>query len=115
MRDASECAYRPRRLSCAPVGLAGIQSRDITAHEEGGFILRNADATLSVERWPRGVQKQISVPEHSDGKRNGLTIIATFHTHPNPGADFLQGPSLTDIRAVRNDSGLGHADTRVSS
>ena len=32
--------------------------------------------------------------------------MATFHTHPNTGSDFLQDPSVTDIRAVRDDSQL---------
>jgi len=30
-------------------------------------------------------------------------IVATFHTHPNTGSDYLQEPSETDKRAVRND------------
>lgn len=80
------------------------------AHEEGGFILRNADGSLIVERWPQGVQNQILVPLHSAGMRGGLPIIATFHTHPNPGPGFQQEPSLTDIRAVRDDPDLSHAD-----
>lgn len=42
--------------------------------------------------------------------RGTLVILATFHTHPNPGPDFLQEPSLTDIRAVRNDPDLKHAE-----
>jgi hypothetical protein len=32
--------------------------------------------------------------------------VATFHTHPNTGPDFLQEPSETDRRAVREDSDL---------
>lgn len=36
--------------------------------------------------------------------------MATFHTHPNPGSDFQQEPSLTDIRAVRNDPDLRHPE-----
>ena len=78
------------------------------AHEEGGFVLQNADGSLSVERWPRGAQNQILVPPHPGGKRGDRSIVATFHTHPNPGADFQQEPSLTDIRAVRDDPDLSH-------
>jgi proteasome lid subunit RPN8/RPN11 len=37
-------------------------------------------------------------------------VVATFHTHPNPGPDYQQEPSLTDIRAVRNDPDLSHSD-----
>jgi len=80
------------------------------AHEEGGFVLRNVDGSLIVERWPRGAQNQILVPPHAGGKRNDLLIVATFHTHPNPGVEFQQEPSLTDIRAVREDPDLSHAD-----
>src|SRR5437870_2035401 len=65
---------------------------------------------LSVERWPRGAQNQISVPHHTGGKRGNLSIVATFHTHPNTGPDFQQEPSLTDIRAVRDDPELSHPD-----
>ena len=82
----------------------------LSAHEEGGFILRRNDGSLIAERWPRGLQDEISVPEHAGGKRNGLTIIATFHTHPNPGAEYLQEPGPTDIRAVRDDPDLGHPE-----
>ncbi len=37
---------------------------------------------------------------------DGKDIIASFHTHPNTGADFQQEPSLTDVRAVRDDFDL---------
>jgi hypothetical protein len=33
-------------------------------------------------------------------------MVASFHTHPNTGADFQQEPSLTDIRAIRDDPDL---------
>jgi hypothetical protein len=42
--------------------------------------------------------------------RGGLLVVATFHTHPNPGSEFQQEPSLTDIRAVRDDADLDHPD-----
>jgi hypothetical protein len=80
------------------------------AHEEGGFILQAKDGTLIVERWPRGIQNEILVPSHPNGKRSELPIVATFHTHPNPGPEFEQEPSLGDIRAVRDDPDLGHAE-----
>src|SRR3974390_1824969 len=81
-----------------------------TAHEEGGFILRDVNGALDVERWPVGSQNRISVPAHPHGKRGDRTIVATFHTHPNAGADFQQEPSLTDMRGVRDDPGLGHTE-----
>jgi hypothetical protein len=79
-------------------------------HEEGGFVLRSADGALSVERWPRGARNQIFVPPHPGGNRGGLAIVATFHTHPNPGREYQQEPGLTDIRAVRNDPDLSHPE-----
>ena len=80
------------------------------SHEEGGFVLINNDGTLTVERWPRGQQDRIEVPNHSGGRRSGMIIVASFHTHPNPGLEFQQEPSLTDIRAVRYDPDLGHPE-----
>lgn len=76
------------------------------AHEEGGFILEAEDGTRMVERWPRGRQYRIDVPSHPDGRRNGLVIIATFHTHPLEGPDIREGPSLADVRGVINDPDL---------
>jgi hypothetical protein len=75
-------------------------------HEEGGFILLNPNRELKVVRWPGGVQNSISVPSHPNCKFNGNDIIATFHTHPNTGQDYLQEPSETDKRAVRDDPNL---------
>jgi hypothetical protein len=86
------------------------QPGTVSAHEEGGFVLRNADGSLSVERWPRGASNQIVVPPHPGGRYDNRPIVATFHTHPNPGPGFQQDPSPTDIRAVRDDPDLGHPD-----
>jgi hypothetical protein len=80
------------------------------AHEEGGYVLQSADGSLVVQRWPCGEQNEILVPLHAGGKRNNLVIVATFHTHPNPGSEFQQEPSLTDIRAVRDDPELKHPE-----
>jgi proteasome lid subunit RPN8/RPN11 len=35
-----------------------------------------------------------------------MDIVASFHTHPNTGSDYLQEPSETDRRAVRDDAEL---------
>ena len=75
-------------------------------HEEGGFILRDTAGNLSVERWPQGEQNAMAVPSHPGCKVEDRDILATFHTHPNTGADFLQEPSDTDVRAVRDDPNL---------
>jgi hypothetical protein len=78
----------------------------LTSHEEGGFVLRDALGVLRVERWPRGDDDSIVIPPHRDCRVGECDIVATFHTHPNLGADFLQEPSLTDRRAVRDDPDL---------
>jgi hypothetical protein len=78
----------------------------LTAHEEGGFVLRDALGVLRVERWPRGDENSIVIPPHRDCRLNECDIVATFHTHPNFGAHFLQEPSPTDRRAVRDDPDL---------
>jgi len=46
------------------------------------------------------------LPPHPNGKINENDIAATFHTHPNTGSDYLQEPSETDKRAVRDDPDL---------
>ncbi|MDQ3813065.1 MAG: DUF4329 domain-containing protein [Armatimonadota bacterium] len=75
-------------------------------HEEGGFILRDAAGNLSVARWPQGGQATIGLPPHPNCKVGESDVVATFHTHPNTGSDFLQEPSETDKRAVRDDPDL---------
>jgi hypothetical protein len=80
------------------------------AHEEGGFVLQGPDGSLGVEQWPRGAQDRTVVPPHPGGRRGNLLIVATFHTHPNPGPDYQQEPSLTDVRAVHDDPDLSHAE-----
>jgi hypothetical protein len=57
-------------------------------------------------RWERGSHNEIVLPPHHNCLVNGSDIVATFHTHPNTGASFQQEPSLTDIRAVRDDFDL---------
>jgi hypothetical protein len=75
-------------------------------HEEGGFILRDEDDSLSVVRWHGGSPNSILVPAHPDCTFRSYAITATFHTHPNTGPDHLQEPSETDSRAVRDDLDL---------
>ncbi len=79
-------------------------------HEEGGFVVRNADGSLSVRRWQKGSQDTIQVPSHRNCMFDGLEIVASFHTHPNTGSDYLQEPSETDKRAVRDDPDLKGED-----
>lgn|SRR5574341_777027 len=79
-------------------------------HEEGGFILRDETGKITVARWPRGEQDAIQTPPHPDCRIDEGEIVATFHTHPNTGPDYLQEPSETDLRAVRDDSDLKGAE-----
>jgi hypothetical protein len=75
-------------------------------HEEGGFILQDAAQNFSVIRWAVGNMNSITLPSHSECKIEGSDIVASFHTHPNTGEDYLQEPSETDKRAIRDDPDL---------
>src|ERR1051325_9413862 len=75
-------------------------------HEEGGFIVVDGFGFLSVVRWEKGAQSEIILPPHQNCFVGGRTIVASFHTHPNTGADFQQEPSLTDVRAIHDDPDL---------
>jgi len=75
-------------------------------HEEGGFVLRDAVGNLSTMGWPKGAQNSIILPPHPNCKIGDKDIVATFHTHPNTGSDYLQEPGETDQRAVRDDPDL---------
>lgn len=75
-------------------------------HEEGGYIVRRADGSLGVERWPRGAGASIAPPARgADGRFNGLEVLGEFHTHPNPpvdeaGRSWVPGPSPGDITGI---------------
>jgi hypothetical protein len=75
-------------------------------HEEGGFVLLASDGRLIVSRWPMGEQDTIRVPAHTGCKLGSREIVASFHTHPNLGPDYLQEPGETDKRGVRDDADL---------
>ncbi len=66
----------------------------------------DSDGNLSVEYWPHGQQSSIAVPPHPNCRSNDQNIVATFHTHPNTGSDYIQKPGETDKRAVRDDPHL---------
>ena len=51
-------------------------------------------------------KNEIILPPHKNCFVEGKDIVASFHTHPNTGEDFQQEPSLTDLRAVRDDFDL---------
>lgn len=70
--------------------------------EHGGFIVRHPDTgQLAVERLPEGRRDSVSYPLCPNGLYNGKEIVGTFHTHPNTGSDWIQGPSPQDIRLSR--------------
>lgn len=75
-------------------------------HEEGGFVLSDAAAKINIVRWPRGEQDRIVMPPHAECRLGDTNIIATFHTHPNTGRDYLQEPGESDRLAVRDDPDL---------
>lgn len=72
--------------------------------------MRTSAEDFQVIRWPKGAQNEIQVPAHVGCKIDGEEIIASFHTHPNIGQEFLQEPSETDKRAVWNDPELKGAN-----
>ncbi len=75
-------------------------------HEEGGYIVRRADGSLGVERWPRGQGASITPPARdAQGRFNGLEVLGEFHTHPNPPVDetgqrWNPGPHPGDTNAI---------------
>ncbi len=85
---------------------ADSQPGSTGGHEEGGFIVVDQSGKLSVERWPAGRGNNIAVPDHYGCALKGFPIVATFHTHPNTGSDYLQAPSETDKRGVKEDADL---------
>lgn len=98
VRDAVESAWVD-----SPAGVSG-------GHEEGGFVTTDAGGNLDVVRRPEGKRDSIGVPPHPNCEIGGSRIVATFHTHPNTGDDYLQEPSESDKRAVRDDPDLKDAD-----
>ena len=69
-------------------------------------MLQDSEGNWSIVRWPQGAQDSIIVPPHPNCRIGNRDIVATFHTHPNMGDDYLQEPGETDRRAVRDDSDL---------
>jgi Domain of unknown function (DUF4329) len=103
LNDRVVCTELKRAWENSNPGLTG-------GHEEGGFILKDPQGNFSVVRWAIGDQNCIFVPPHPGCKIEGIAIVASFHTHPNTGGDYLQEPSETDKRAVRDDPNLKEAD-----
>jgi hypothetical protein len=77
-------------------GLFGRNHWSETTHEQGGWIVKNANGDLDVQRWPAGTQENI---DHTPKPANA---VASFHTHPNTGRLWPQGPIGADIRLTRS-------------
>ena len=50
------------------------------------------------------------MPPHERCQVNGRVIVAIFHTHPNTGDEYRQGPGRVDIRAISDDPHLKASD-----
>ena len=103
---AAELSHHPSVVAELKLAWQDSKPNVSGGHEEGGFIVVDDFGILSAVRWGRGTQNEIVLPPHEDCSMSGKTIVASFHTHPNTGADFQQEPSLNDIRAVRDDPDL---------
>ena len=78
-------------------------------HEEGGYIVVEADGSLGVRWWQPGKSAMITPPKRArDGSFDGCKVVGEFHTHPHPRKDE-QGrvwdlePSAIDINGIRNE------------
>jgi hypothetical protein len=111
LRTPTICAALKQAWQESQPGLSG-------GHEEGGFIVQEPTGALRVIRWPQGSGSTIIVPTHDGCQFEGADIIASFHTHPNTGPDYLQEPTESDKSAVREDPNLkspGYAGELVIS
>jgi hypothetical protein len=67
--------------------------------EQGGFLLIDpVHCIVEVAKLPSGAPDSLAFPICADGMYQGKTIVGSFHTHPNAGADWRQEPSPQDIR-----------------
>lgn len=94
LRTPTICAALNQAWQESQPGLSG-------GHEEGGFIVQDSTGALRVIRWPRGSGSTIIVPAHDGCQFEGADIIASFHTHPNTGPDYLQEPTESEKRRAR--------------
>ena len=95
-------------------------------HEEGGWLIRDQDGDVRVQRWPRGNEDTITPDEPN--LNPGEEVFGSFHTHPeNP--EFESEPSQADIDSTQttiedfgltdsyegcfivNDNAIWHVDT----
>jgi hypothetical protein len=72
----------------------------IARHEEGGWIyMDSTTGILVVRRAPAGARATLDLAEPPIVP--GASVVATFHTHPNPSAEGWQsGPSEADTQSA---------------
>lgn len=82
-------------------------------HEEGGYIVVEADGLLGVRWWQPGTAALITPAKRArDGSFEGRKVVGEFHTHPRPHQDE-QGqvwelePSAIDLYGIRNENYTG--------
>ncbi len=85
------------------------------AREQGGYIVSTPMGIYSAVRWPVGVNNQISVRIVPTGRIGNDKIVGSFHTHPNVGPGWVQGPSPQDIEKFKlHPSTFGYVEFVVS-
>lgn len=72
----------------------------ILRHEEGGWLyLDTTSGAIAVRRAPAGSQASLDLS--SPPTIPNAVVIATFHTHPNPGVEgWNTGPSSDDTASA---------------
>jgi len=82
-------------------------------HEEGGYIVVEADGLLGVRWWQPGKSASIVPPPRArDGSFAKRRVVGEFHTHPFPRQDetgkiWELAPSEVNIYGVQNEKYSG--------
>jgi hypothetical protein len=98
---AADLLYEPLvQLALEEAWNDSLSGDPVQRHEEGGWIYMN-DTTgiVVVRRAPPGGQTTLDLS--SPPVVPGAVVVATFHTHPNPGAEGWEaGPSAADTQSA---------------
>ena len=100
--DASDLLSNPEIRAALKKAAEDSNIGGALPKEQGGFIVRDSEGTLSVARWSQGTSNEIQPPICNDGKYEGKTIVGSFHTHPNVGPGWREAPSQADVNFVKN-------------
>jgi hypothetical protein len=113
---ASELLHDPTvREALERAWIDSLPADPARRHEEGGWIYMDlTSGAISVARTPSGAQAMLDVT--NPPVVPGSTVVATFHTHPNPTAEgWDPRPSVADTRSawllgvpcvIRTDAGV---------